>query len=260
VDLNYHRSGSGEPLVLIHGIGSRWQMWEPVLTRLRAHRDVIAIDLPGFAASPMPPDGTPAGIDSLASLVTEFLTRIGVERPHVAGNSLGGWLALELARRGTVRSAAALSPAGFQSGGQALYSRLTLWTTVRLARLLAPYADRLSQSATMRKLSFNLFLMHPERLTPEEAAESSLALARAPWFDETLRAVIPDSFSGGEKIEVPVTVAWGEKDRLLLPSQAYTAAIAIPRARLVLLRGCGHVPTYDDPGQVASVLLGASLV
>ena len=53
--LNYHRAGSGEPLVLIHGIGSRWQVWEPVLDRLAAERDVVALDLPGFAASPMPP-------------------------------------------------------------------------------------------------------------------------------------------------------------------------------------------------------------
>jgi pimeloyl-ACP methyl ester carboxylesterase len=73
-----------------------------------------------------------------------------------------------------------------------------------------------------------------------------------------LKALIADSFSGGEAITVPVTVAWGEKDRLLLPSQAYTAAAEIPSARMVLLRGCGHVPTYDDPDQVASVLLRAS--
>jgi len=258
VNLNYHRTGSGEPLVLIHGIGSRWQMWEPVLPSLRAHRDVIAIDLPGFAGSPMPADGTLAGIDSLASLVTDFIRGLGIERPHVAGNSLGGWLALELARRGTVRSATALSPAGFQRGGQRVYSRVILLTAVRLARLSVPYADRIAQSLLLRKLSFNLFLMHPENLTPEEAAESSFALARAPWFDETLKALVADSFSGGEAITVPVTVAWGEKDRLLLPSQAYTAAVEIPSARMVLLRGCGHVPTYDDPGQVASVLLNGT--
>ena len=105
MNLNYKRAGSGEPLVLIHGIGSRWQMWEPVIPLLQPHRDVIALDLPGFAQSPPPPPGTPPGIDSLVRLVAEFFPSLGIERPHVAGNSLGGWIALELAKRGLVRSA-----------------------------------------------------------------------------------------------------------------------------------------------------------
>jgi pimeloyl-ACP methyl ester carboxylesterase len=108
--LNHYRAGNGGPLVLIHGIGSRWQMWEPVIDRLVAEREVIAIDLPGFGASPMPPVGTPAGVDSLVSLVLEFLSEIGVERPHSAGNSLGGLIVLELAKRGLVRSATASPP------------------------------------------------------------------------------------------------------------------------------------------------------
>jgi pimeloyl-ACP methyl ester carboxylesterase len=258
MDLSYHRAGSGQPLVLIHGIGSRWQVWEPVLTHLQAQRDVIALDLPGFAASPSPPSGTPAGIDSLTRLVGEFLDSLGLGRPHVAGNSLGGWISLELAKQGRVASATALSPAGFHNRRQAVYERISLWTMVRAARLLAPIADRLVRSPAVRKLTFSLFLARPESLTAEQAAESSRALASAPWFDETLRSLVAQHFSGGERIEVPVTVAWAEKDRLLLPRQAPRAARAIPRARMVLLHGCGHVPMYDDPEQVATVLLEGS--
>ena len=103
--LNYYRAGSGEPLVLIHGLGLRWQTWEPVLPRLTAERDVVVIDLPGFADSPPPPPGAPASIASLSRLVGEFLDQLGLERPHVAGNSLGGWLSLELAQLGRARSA-----------------------------------------------------------------------------------------------------------------------------------------------------------
>jgi len=113
VDLNHHRVGSGPTLVLIHGIGSRWQVWEPVLRRVASERDVIALDLPGFGASPMPPPGTPPGLPSLTHLVAEFLDGLGVQQPHVTGNSLGGWIALELAKQGRVRSATGLSPAGF---------------------------------------------------------------------------------------------------------------------------------------------------
>jgi pimeloyl-ACP methyl ester carboxylesterase len=88
-------------------------MWQPVLGRLAEHHDVVAVDLPGFGASPMPPPDTPPGIDSQVRLVTEFLAELGMERPHVAGNSMGGLIALEMAARGLARSATALSPAGF---------------------------------------------------------------------------------------------------------------------------------------------------
>jgi pimeloyl-ACP methyl ester carboxylesterase len=258
VELNHHRAGSGEPLVLIHGIGSRWQMWEPVISQLQRHRDVIALDLPGFGASPLPPPGTAPGIDSLVRLVSEFIDALGIERPHVAGNSLGGWIALELAKRGLAASATGLSPAGFHTPGEAKFQRASLWTAVRAARLLEPFAERISASPTSRKLAFGQFVAHPERITPDEAAESSHALAHAPWFDETLDALVSARFTSTGRLGMPVTVAWGEKDRLLLPRQASRAAAMIPGARMVLLRGCGHVPTYDDPHQVAAVLLRAS--
>ena len=107
--LHHHREGEGQPLALLHGIGSRWQMWRPVLPALAAEHDVVALDLPGFGASPMPPAGTPAGVDSLCALVADFLDELGLDRPHLAGNSLGGLIALELARRGRARSVCAIS-------------------------------------------------------------------------------------------------------------------------------------------------------
>jgi pimeloyl-ACP methyl ester carboxylesterase len=230
-------------------------MWEPVIGRLAEHHDVIAVDLPGFGASPMPPPGTPPGIDSLVSLVSEFLGHLGVERPHVAGNSMGGQLALEMAARGLVRSATALSPAGFASPAEMTYGRASLWLSVRLARRTARYADTLFATSFGRKVGLSLFLARPERLTGAEAAENTRALAQAPWFDETLPALRACDFADGRDIGVPVAVAWGAKDRLLLPRQARRAARIIPRARVLLLEGCGHVPTWDDPEQVARVLL-----
>lgn len=241
--------------MLVHGIGSRWQMWEPVIDRLAEHHEVIALDLPGFGASAMPPPGTPPGIASQIALVADFLAQLGLERPHVAGNSMGGLLALEMAGRGLVRSATALSPAGFASRTEMAYGRASLWLSVRLARGLAGHADTLFATAAGRKLGLSLFLAHPERLTAAEAAENTRALARAPWFDETLPALRAYHFPEDEEIHVPVTIAWGAKDRLLLPRQARRAAAAIPRARVLLLEGCGHVPTWDDPEQVARVIL-----
>jgi pimeloyl-ACP methyl ester carboxylesterase len=256
--LNHHRGGSGEPLVLLHGIGSRWQMWEPVLERLTPHREVIAIDLPGFGASPMPPAGTVAGPESLASLVHDFLKEIGVERPHVAGNSLGGLIALELGRRGQVRSTHGVSPAGFANRRESLLARSLLWSGVRVARGLSPHADALMRSRAARILALGQYVAHPTNITPSDAAASLRALADAPWFDATLPTINEGHFADGAGIDVPVTISWGERDRVLVPRQLWRAAAAIPQARIVPLPGCGHLPTYDDPEFVARVMLEAS--
>jgi pimeloyl-ACP methyl ester carboxylesterase len=258
VQLNHHRAGSGEPLVLIHGIGSRWQVWEPILDRLASEREVIALDLPGFAGSPVPPPGTPAGVPSLTLLVGEFLDELGLDRPHVAGNSLGGWIALELAKLGRVRSATALSPAGFWNRSEAIYARTTLRASARLARALAPRADQILASPAGRRVAFSQVSAHPERISPADAAASVRALAEAEWFDDTLTASTQAAFEGGESLAVPVTIAWGDRDRLLLLRQARRAFAQIPLAKVLTLWDCGHVPTYDDPEQVVSVLLEGS--
>ena len=258
MELNHHRTGTGEPLVLLHGIGSRWQVWNPVLDRLAAQRDVVALDLPGFGASPMPPPGTEAGTPSLTTLVLEFLGELGIERPHVAGNSLGGVIALEMAKRDSVRSATVLSPGGFYNWPESRFALASLLLTMRAARAFAPRADRLVNRPGLRRLFLNQTFGHPERVPAREAAETVRAFAQAPWFEETLVATRREEFADGDRIEVPVTIAWGDKDRLLLPRQAKRAGKQIPRARLVTLTDCGHVPMYDDPEQVARVLLQGS--
>ncbi len=256
--LNHHRVGGGAPLVLIHGIGSRWQVWDRVLERLAPSREVVAIDLPGFGGSPAPPPDTRPGVESLTRLVARFLDELGLERPHVAGNSLGGQIALELAKRGRAASVTGLSPAGFWNRREAAFARFSLMASVRAARLAAPRADKLLALPGARMLAFSHLVARPNRIRPDEAADTIRALAGAPWFDQTLEAVTAERFADGGAIGVPVTIAWGQRDRLLLPRQAARAARQIPAARMVTLRGCGHVPTYDDPEQVATVLLAGS--
>jgi pimeloyl-ACP methyl ester carboxylesterase len=108
-----HRAGTGPPLLLIHGLGLAWRCWKPVLAELEREHDVVAIDLPGFGAAPGL-DGTPPTIDALCDRVEADLDREGLDAVHVAGNSLGGWVALELARRGRGRSVVAFAPAGLE--------------------------------------------------------------------------------------------------------------------------------------------------
>ena len=120
--LAYDRTGSGPPLVLVHGLGSCKEMWRPVVPLLAREREVIAVDLPGFGASPPGPET----VEGLADAVAGFADELGLERPHVAGNSLGGGVALELAARGRVRSACGVSPIGFGNHREMAYARAVL--------------------------------------------------------------------------------------------------------------------------------------
>ena len=256
--LNHYRVGNGEQLVLIHGIGSEWQVWQPVLGALAQEREVVALDLPGFAASPMPPPGTPAGLDSMTELLIGFFDELGLERPHVAGNSLGGWLALELAKRGRARTATALSPAGFHNSTEAVYQRNMFKVSVAAARWMAPRAESFVGTPFGRALALGMFVAKPANLPAAGAADAIRTLAGAQWFDATLAAFTHDHFKDGERIDVPTTIAWAERDRVLLPRQAPRAAAAVPIARNLTLIGCGHVPTFDDPDQVTRVILEGS--
>src|SRR5215208_6540675 len=111
--LNHLRTGTGEPIILLHPLGAELVVWEPVMDLLGVERDVIAVDMPGFGRSPALADGTAPTPQALAAAVASFLDALGLERAHVAGNSLGGWVGLELARAGRALSVAALSAAGF---------------------------------------------------------------------------------------------------------------------------------------------------
>ncbi|WP_244970064.1 alpha/beta fold hydrolase [Nocardia cerradoensis] len=121
--LNHHRVGTGEPLVLVHGVGSRWQVWEPVIDTLAAHFDVIAVDLPGFGGSDPLPHTT---VDTLTDALHAFLAEQGLERPHLAGNSMGGLIALNLGARGVASSVTAYSPIGFWSDAGRIWCQQAL--------------------------------------------------------------------------------------------------------------------------------------
>jgi pimeloyl-ACP methyl ester carboxylesterase len=252
--LEHVRQGSGEPLVLLHGIGSQWQMWKPVLDRLAAERDVIAVDLPGFGASPPLAEPT---LDGLVDAVAGFAAQLGVERPHVAGNSMGGAVGLELARRGLARSVCCLSPAGFAAGREKDFTQASLRVAVAATRRAGGLLGALAGSGAGRALAAGQLTAKPWRWPAEELRGALRALADAPSFDVLLPLVTAYDCPPGD-LGVPATIAWGSNDQLLLPRQAARARRRLPRARHVWLEGCGHVPTWDDPEQVAAVLLAAS--
>ncbi|MFI1716731.1 alpha/beta fold hydrolase [Streptomyces litmocidini] len=258
LSLAYERRGAGEPLLLLHGIGHHWQAWGPVLDVLAVEREVIAVDLPGFGASDELPEGVPYDLSTVVPVLGAFCGAVGFERPHVAGNSLGGLLALELGREKLVRSVTALSPAGFWSEAERRYAFGTLRAMRGAALSLpVPVIERLSRTAAGRTVLTSTIYARPGRRSPEAVVAETLALRRATGFHQTLAAGRTALFRD-DVPSVPVTVAWGARDRLLLRRQGVRAKQALPAARLVRLPGCGHVPMNDDPALVARVILDGS--
>ncbi|MEU5135319.1 MULTISPECIES: alpha/beta fold hydrolase [Streptomyces] len=258
VSVAYERTGSGEPLLLLHGIGHHLQAWEPVTRVLAAEREVIAVDLPGFGVSPPLPDGVPYDLPTVASVLGAFCAELGLDRPHVAGNSLGGLIALELGRAGLVRSVTALSPAGFWTEPERRYAFGTLRTMRRAALAMPlPLIERLSRGAAGRTALTSTIYARPGRRSPEAVVAETLALREATGFHATMAAGRGTTFDQDVK-GIPVTVAWGTADRILLRRQGIRAKRVLPDARLVRLPGCGHVPMNDDPALVARVVLDTS--
>lgn len=257
MQLAYDRTGAGSPLVLIHGIGSRRGVWKPVVPLLAPERDVLAVDLPGFGESPVLAPEKPT-VEALARAVAGWWGELGIDRPHVAGNSLGGGIALELARMGVVASATALSPIGFWSPGEARYGRAMLRVTHFSATRLGPQMQRIVRSPAGRQATIGLMYGRPKKRDGDEAAEDLRQLARAPGWEATLPISREYVFRDGGELQVPVTIGWGTRDRLLIPKQAERARAMLPRARHVPLPGCGHIPMSDDPDGVAALLLAGS--
>lgn len=256
--MEHRRAGSGPPLLLVHGIGSWGRCWDPVIPLLTPHRHVVTVDLPGFGATPMRPGQNMSPI-GLAEAVVGLLGEIGLQRPHVAGNSLGGWIALEMARLGAVASVTALSPAGLWRTPPA-YMRAQIRMLRQLPVMLGEKGvERVAAVPPVRMLSTANFFGRPWRIPRAEAAAQVHNVRTCTGFEAVKYAAEHRRFVGGMTIDVPVTVAFGHRDVILnrgcrvreeLP--AHTRWIEPPR-------GWGHVPFWDDPGGIADLLLAGSV-
>jgi pimeloyl-ACP methyl ester carboxylesterase len=248
--LAYDRQGEGPPLVLLHPLGANRRVWDPVLALLVRSREVITVDLPGFGGSP-PLEGIVPDPAALARAVAGLLTELELDgaRSHVAGCSLGGWVALELAAGGEAASVTAIAPAGLWSHPLAPKPEVSRW----LARLMAPLAGRAMQAPKLRRLALAGSMARPEHLPPADAAGLIRAYAGSPGFTAVNRAMRANVFRGLGSIAVPVTLVWPEHDRVVTRARDVP-----PSVREVVLRGCGHVPMWDDRAAVAELLLSGS--
>lgn len=251
-----HLPGDGEPVVLVHGIGHRRQAWGevPALLHARGH-DVYVIDLPGHGESPTPtrPDGY--SMRSSAEQLERLFVQLGIDRPHVVGNSLGGAMALELAHRGAVASATVLSPAGFYPVLHLPNIAANLLFMKAGSYLPESVHRRLNSFEWFRGIAFRSLYTHPEKVSVEDAVGDTLNLRRAKGFwPHFFRATF---LRVTKELRSPTTIAWGDTDRLLLPSEAATARSRFPEATHVTLPDCGHCPQVDHPDLVTDVVVAA---
>ena len=258
MSLAYERRGDGPELVLLHGVGHRRQAWNAVLGLLAPYRTVITVDLPGHGDSPPLESGSRDPVQAMGEELISCLDELGLERPHVAGNSLGGALALGAAARGRAATVTGLSPAGFWAAPwQSSYTKVVFKAMQAAGRRLGPRTAKLAGSTVGRTILDAAIVARPSRLSPEQARDDAAAFFRA---TDALNEVLarPASFTATIPADVPVTIAWGARDRMLPISQASVARERIPHARFLLLPGCGHVPMTDDPELVARALLEGS--
>jgi pimeloyl-ACP methyl ester carboxylesterase len=228
-----------------------------VVDLVAGQRALLNLDLPGFGESPPDEAGTKLTIRDYADRVRRFIGDAGLERPHVAGNSMGGGVALELGRQGAARTVTVFSPIGFWSRAGQAWCRSAL----RAGYELGQRVPQAAQTVAGTRLSMFVFAFgRPFEAPADEILDAARAGKEAPAFLPALTHGLDYHFTEPEQLrELPLTVAWGRRD-VLLPSwtQPRRARRMLPWASHFSLPRCGHVPFYDDPELCAQVLLRGS--
>ena len=246
-------------MVLLHGITDTWRSWELVLPALEARHDVLAPTLLGHAGGP-PLEGEISDV-AVVEAVEAAMDEAGFETAHLVGNSLGGYIALQLAARGRADSVVALAPAG----GWALDDESWLQTHdyfLEMQKLLAqaaPHADAIVATPEGRRRATEFIATNWEQIPAELIAHQIVGAASCP-------AVLPlIEFSrehgwnlDAAAIDCPVRIVWGTEDKIL--AWPRTAARYrddwLPHADWVELEGVGHCPQLDVPTETAQLILG----
>jgi pimeloyl-ACP methyl ester carboxylesterase len=247
-----HEPGARPTLLLVHGVGAARLVWAPVLAPLATRYHVVVVDLPGHGASAPLPPGADAGCPSLAARLARALARLGVERPHVVGNSLGGWVALELAADGAAASVTGLAPAGLRlrPGEPSRLLRLNR----AMARLSGRLGEALATNAAVRRFTFASGTALPAALDPRLARGIAHALRTSTAYEAMLDATRHITFTRGSQVQVPTCVVFGDNDQILRAPENQQPEVAPPGARWVVLPRCGHAPMWDAPGPTVELV------
>jgi pimeloyl-ACP methyl ester carboxylesterase len=246
-----------QPLLLLHGAMMSADVWADVIPLLTDRHEVIAPTAMGHRGGP--PLVGKASIAALTDETERVLDARGLDRVHVAGNSLGGWMAIELARRGRALSVCAFSPAGAWTVGATDELRATaLVRRNRLRVQLAwPMARALTRVARLRRLAMRDAAEHGELLSPGQVLDAMRDVAKCPAAEDILAPC--ERLEPLDPLPCPVALVWSGNDRIL-PPQIYgaTARRRLPQARYLVLPDVGHVPMIDDPRGCADAILATT--
>ena len=254
-----HRGGSGTPLVAIHGFTDTWRTWELVLPALERRHDVLAPTLPGHAGGPRL-DGE-VTVDLLPSAVERAMDEAGFETAHLVGNSLGGFVALQLAARGRARSVVAFAPAGgWAQGDPSLAETLGFFATMHdQVRKAAPHAEAIASSPGGRRSATAYLTTHYEHIPAGLIAHLMRGIAHCDAADALIQNALRSGYQlDAERVACPVRVVWGTADQLLPWPRAAERYRTdwLPHADWVELDGVGHYPQLDVPLETAQLILG----
>jgi pimeloyl-ACP methyl ester carboxylesterase len=243
-------------IVLLHGATSSARAWDSLVPMLSPKYALFVPSLAGHRGGP-PLPAIPAGVvDRIVDAMCRQLDEAAIDTAHIVGNSLGGWVALELARRGRARSVLALSPAGAWRSARDLRRLLVRF---RAGAALGRVKDMPNLAAHRRVRRILLLLMaeHADRMTPTQVAATFEDLAGCTVLPEILDGARDNGpMKPVSGVGCRVRIAWSMNDRML-PFMRYGAPMlaAVPAAEFVFLAGVGHVPMIDDPGLVANTIL-----
>ena len=260
MNMNTIRLGSGKPLLLIHGIGSSHRSWDLIINQLAVHREVIAVDLPGFGATLPLPGGTT--ISTLTDALTDFLRDENLLGIDAVGSSMGARLVLELARRGGVLgSVISLDPGGFWEGWEIPFFYHSVRLSAQLVNNLQPVLPALTSNPITRTLLFAQFSARPWALPATVALQELRTFTPTPAFTELL-----DNLAYGEKqqgapvgtIQHPLVIGWGRNDLVCLPAQAKRALNLFPDAQLHWFEHSGHFPQLDVPEETVQLIISVT--
>jgi pimeloyl-ACP methyl ester carboxylesterase len=252
-----HRGGSGTPILLLHGISVTWRTWKPVLPLLEQHHDVIAPTLLGHSGAAPLAEGIAPSLDALVDGVEAELDKLGLDRVHVVGNSLGGWISLELARRRRARSVVLFSPAGaYRSNLRMALLTAGMRAGFELMENRGDWLERLARTPRGRRLLLSSQVAHPERYDPGQLVADIRAIRNAPVVRPLLGVLMDKPLAPLPDPGCPVRVVWAKKDRVI-PFRHYGEPMLelVPSAELIMLDGVGHVPMSDRPDTVARLIL-----
>ena len=260
VPINYVDVGSGDqdPVVLVHGLGGQWQNWLENIPRLAQERRVLALDLPGFGLTPEPSGGE-ISIPGYGRTVDAFCEKLGLGKVDMVGNSMGGFVAAEVAIQfpGRLSRLVLVSAAGITSA-DTLQAPILTFGRVATA-VVTNSAARHRQTAARplgRHAALALVARHPRLLKPDLAYEGFFKGAGKAGFDDALRACLDYDFRERlPDVKVPTLIVWGEKDAIIPVRDANEFERLIPDSRKVVMKDTGHIPMAERPQAFNDVLV-----